>query len=54
MYTPTEHGNNIANEIQSEDAYGYFNVLNPADVWLILDNLHTHILWITKSHTLKQ
>lgn len=40
----TQHGENIANEIQEHDAYGYFNVLTLADVWLIVDNLHTHFL----------
>lgn len=40
----TRHGENIASQIQSEDAYGRFNVLNLADVWNIVDNLHTHFL----------
>lgn len=40
----TEHGENIAGEIQSEDAYGAFDQLTAADVWLILDNLHSHFV----------
>jgi hypothetical protein len=44
MSLPTQHGENIANDIQTEDAYGDFNVLTTADVWLILDNLHTHFM----------
>lgn len=44
MSQPTEHGDNIANQIQTEDAYGYFNPLTEADVWNVLDNLHTHFL----------
>lgn len=40
----TEHGDNIADQIQTADAFGAFNVLTEADVWNILDNLHTHFL----------
>lgn len=40
----TRHGENIADQIQTHDAYGRFNVLNLADVWNIVDNLHTHFL----------
>ncbi len=40
----TEHGDNIADQIQTEDAYGAFNPLTLADIWGILDNLHTHFL----------
>lgn len=40
----TQHGNSIVDQIQTTDAYGYFNILTPADVWNILDNLHTHFL----------
>lgn len=44
MSEPTQHGKNIAGDIQGEDAYGHFDVLTLADVWLILDNLHSHFL----------
>jgi len=44
MSLPTQHGENVAGDIQTEDAYGQFDVMTPADVWLILDNLHTHFL----------
>ena len=40
----TEHGENIANEIQGADAYGQEGKLTLADVWLIIDNLHTHFM----------
>lgn len=40
----TEHGDNIADQIQTEDAYGRFNILTPADVWNILDQLETHLM----------
>jgi len=42
MSETTEHGENIANEIQSHDAYGQFNLLTYADIWNILDNIHSH------------
>ena len=38
----TQHGENIANDIQQHDAYGDFDVLTAADLWNILDNLQTH------------
>lgn len=41
---PTPHGENIANQIQTEDAYGQFNPLNITDLWAILDNFETHVL----------
>lgn len=41
---PTPHGDNIANQIQTEDAYGQFNPLNITDLWAILDNFETHVL----------
>jgi hypothetical protein len=40
----TRHGDAIAEQIQGEDAYGYYNELNLADVWTIIDNLHSHFL----------
>ena len=40
----TRHGENIADQIQMHDAYGHFNVLTLADVFAIVDNLHTHFL----------
>jgi hypothetical protein len=46
-YNPNErtlHGDNIANEIQGEDAYGVSNTLTPADLWNILDNIQSHLL----------
>lgn len=44
MSTPTEHGRNIADQIQEDDAYGASDALTLADVWLIVDNLHTHFM----------
>jgi hypothetical protein len=44
MSQPTQHGENIANDIQTEDTYGDFNPLTLADVWSIVDNLHTHFM----------
>ncbi len=44
MSKPTEHGNNIADQIQDEDAYGIRGELTIADIWVILDNLHSHFL----------
>lgn len=43
MIEQTDHGRGIAEQIQ-EDCYGYSNTLNAADVWHILDNIHTHLL----------
>ena len=40
----TEHGKNIADQIQDEDAYGESGKLTLADVWYIVDNLHTHFV----------
>jgi len=44
MSTVTIHGENIAGQIQSEDAYGEESDLTLADVWSIIDNLHSHFL----------
>ena len=44
MSKPTAHGDNIVMQIQTEDAYGDFNTLTLADVWNIVDNLHTHFM----------
>ena len=41
---PTEHGRNIASQIQEEDAYGESDSLNYADVYIILDELHSHFV----------
>jgi hypothetical protein len=41
MSRPTRHGEAIANDIQGEDAYGHSGHLTLADVWLILDNIHS-------------
>jgi hypothetical protein len=40
----TDHGINIADQIQCEDAYGKMNDLTLADVWIILDNLYSHFM----------
>jgi hypothetical protein len=40
----TRHGENIANEIQTHDAYGHFDVMNAADLWNILDQFQTHLM----------
>ena len=40
----TEHGSNIAMQIQYPDAFGGNGDLTLADVWEIIDNLHTHFL----------
>jgi hypothetical protein len=44
MSQATGHGENIACQIQTEDAYGEFDELSNADVWLILDTLHSHMV----------
>lgn len=44
MSDRTEHGENIANQIQTEDAYGDFDTLTVADVWNIIDNIQTHLV----------
>ncbi len=41
MSKPTNHGEMIAEQIQGEDAYGYSGELTIADIWLILDNIHS-------------
>ncbi|KKM26284.1 hypothetical protein LCGC14_1586370 [marine sediment metagenome] len=40
----TEHGDNIAGQIQDYDAYGARNNLTLADVWEFIDKLHSHFL----------
>jgi hypothetical protein len=40
----TAHGNYIARQIQNEDAYGYFNVMNESDLYNIVDQFQTHIM----------
>jgi len=44
MSETTPHGENIANEILGEDAYGSSDDLTVADVWNILDNLQTSFM----------
>jgi len=44
MSGTTDHGENIANQIQCEDAYGEMNDLTLADVWNIVDNLQSHFI----------
>lgn len=40
----TAHGDGIAEQIQGNDAYGNAEPLTLADVWNIVDNLHTHFM----------
>jgi hypothetical protein len=40
----TKHGENIADDIQTHDAYGRFDVMNAADLWNILDQFQTHLI----------
>lgn len=40
----TDHGNNIANQIQDEDAYGIKGDLTASDLWNILDQFETHLI----------
>ena len=47
----TEHGQNIANQIQGHDAYGGSGTLTLADIWLILDNLQTHAIHTGQEET---
>lgn len=47
MSQPTEHGDNIAEQIQIEDCYGGTGQLTLADVWNIVDNLHSHFMEYT-------
>jgi len=42
MSETTEHGEHIADQIQGADAYGDSGELTLADVWFIVDNLHSH------------
>lgn len=44
MSTVTCHGENIANQIQDEDAYGDSDALTDADIWLIIDNMHSALM----------
>lgn len=38
----TEHGTNIADQCVGEDAYGDDGLLTPADIYYILDMIHTN------------
>jgi len=40
----TDHGDNIADQVQGEDAYGYSGDLTIADIWNILDNIHSQFM----------
>jgi len=40
----TQHGENIGDQIQGEDAYGYSGILTASDTWCILDSLETHFM----------
>jgi len=44
MSQTTTHGENIADDIQGKDAYGRSGNLTVADVWNILDNLHSKFM----------
>ena len=44
MSKTTRHGENIANEICTNDAFGHYDDLTYADVWSIVDQLHTHFM----------
>jgi hypothetical protein len=44
MIYKTQHGDNIADQIQTEDAYGFYNVMNEADLYNIIDQFQSHIL----------
>lgn len=44
MSNTTRKGEGIAYQIQGENAYGYNGELTLADVWLIVDNIHTHFM----------
>jgi hypothetical protein len=52
MSQPTKHGENIANQIQGSDAYDDSGEMTLADVWLIVDNLHTHFLNTGRDNTM--
>lgn len=43
MSKTTDHGENIANDIQGEDAYGDSGYLTYADIWNIIDNIHSQL-----------
>lgn len=45
MSRVTRHGENIAASIQGEDPYGYKSVLTTADIWNIVDNIHSNVLF---------
>jgi len=40
----TQHGDNIADQIQEEDAYGHFDIMNECDIWNILDQFQSHLI----------
>lgn len=44
MSERTNHGDNIAEQIQQEDAYGIMNNLTASDLWHILDEFQTHLM----------
>jgi hypothetical protein len=52
MSETTDHGINIADQIQCADAYGQMNDLTLADVWNILDQLFSHFIDIGESSTM--
>ena len=44
MSKRTQHGGNIADQIQGEDAYGIMGNLTYADLYNIIDQFQTHIM----------
>ncbi len=42
-YRTTRHGENIAYVIPGEDAFGASGKLNPADVFAIIDAIHSNL-----------
>lgn len=42
----TEHGDNVANQIPGADVYGYEGLITLADLWHIVDQVHTN--WCDK------
>ena len=40
----TQHGENIANQIDGEDAYGNSGQLTVADMHRIVDTMHTNVM----------
>ncbi len=43
IYRTTAHGENIASIIPGEDPFGASGELNPADIFAIVDAMHTNL-----------